>query len=31
MPYKHLNDHERYVIYHLVLFGLPKAEIARRR
>ena len=30
MPYKHLNDHERCVIYHLILFGLPKAEIARR-
>ena len=30
MPYKHLNDHERYVICHLNSFGLPKAEIARR-
>jgi len=30
MPYKHLSDHERYVICHLISFGLPKAEIARR-
>ena len=30
MSYNHLNDHERYVIYHLNLFGMPKAEIARR-
>jgi IS30 family transposase len=30
MPYKHLNDHERYVICHLISFGLSKAKIARR-
>jgi IS30 family transposase len=30
MPYNHLTDHERFVIYHLILFGLSKAEIARR-
>jgi transposase, IS30 family len=30
MPYNHLTDHERSVIYHLILFGLSKAEIARR-
>ncbi|MCK4960473.1 MAG: IS30 family transposase [Planctomycetes bacterium] len=30
MPYKHLTDHERFVIYHLIYIGLPKAQIARR-
>jgi len=30
MSYNHLTDHERFVIYHLILFGLPKAEIAKR-
>ena len=30
MPYNHLTDHERFVIYHLIYIGLPKAEIARR-
>ncbi len=30
MPYRHLTDHDRHVIYHLKLFGLRCAEIARR-
>lgn len=30
MPYQHLKREERYVIYHLVVFGLSYREIARR-
>jgi IS30 family transposase len=30
MSYQHLTDHDRYVIYHLYLFGLSSAEIGRR-
>ena len=30
MPYIHLTLNERYVIYHLVLYGLSYAEIGRR-
>ena len=30
MPYGHLNSEERYVIYHLRLFGLSLREIGRR-
>ncbi|GAH84993.1 unnamed protein product, partial [marine sediment metagenome] len=30
MSYQHLTDHDRYVIYHLHLVGLSRAEIGRR-
>ena len=30
MSYRHLTDHDRYVIYHLNLYGLSRAEIGRR-
>ena len=30
MPYKHLTPNDRYVIYHLVVFGLSYREIGRR-
>ncbi len=30
MPYHHLIDHDRYVIFHLNLYGLSQAEIGRR-
>ena len=30
MSYRHLTDHDRYVIFHLNLFGLSRAEIGRR-
>ena len=30
MPYEHINSHERYVIYHLLLWGLSYREIGRR-
>jgi transposase, IS30 family len=30
MPFQHLKREERYVIYHLVVFGLSNREIARR-
>lgn len=30
MPFQHLKREERYVIYHLVVFGLSTREIARR-
>lgn len=30
MPYRHLSKEERYVIYHLTLFGLGPNEIGRR-
>ena len=30
MPYGHVTHRERYVIYHLTVFGLGKSEIARR-
>ena len=30
MSYRHLTDHDRYVIYHLNLYGLSQAEIGRR-
>ena len=30
MSYRHLTDHDRYVIYHMNLYGLSGAEIGRR-
>lgn len=30
MPYSHISSHERYVIYHLLLWGLSYREIGRR-
>ncbi len=30
MPYSHLRSEERYVIYHLRLYGLSHREIGRR-
>jgi IS30 family transposase len=30
MSYKHISSHERYVIYHLLLWGLSYREIGRR-
>jgi IS30 family transposase len=30
MSYKHFSEQERYVIYHLKLFGLSLREIGRR-
>ena len=30
MSYKHLTPNDRYVIYHLVVFGLGYREIGRR-
>lgn len=30
MPYTHLNSNDRYVIYHLVVFGLSYREIGHR-
>ena len=30
MPYHHLTESERNVIFHLDIFGMSKAEIARR-
>lgn len=30
MSYSHVTEHERYVIYHLVLYGLSFREIGRR-
>ena len=30
MSYYHLSSQERYVIYHLVLYGLSLREIGRR-
>ena len=30
MPYTHLTSNDKYVIYHLIVFGLSYREIARR-
>jgi IS30 family transposase len=30
MSYSHISSHERYVIYHLLLWGLSYREIGRR-
>ncbi len=30
MSYKHLTSNDRYIIYHLVVFGLGYREIGRR-
>jgi len=30
MSYNHFSEHERYVIYHLKLYGLSLREIGRR-